>query len=118
MPAARNSLGGKSYHVSGKEFQLRVTLKVKHLLDCPLESKSINVQLHWGRTVVWGGQKDVSSSEPCINRKVSWDDESRSIFHYDCKVYLENSMPLDGAAKDRLYKKQPSSAHLSISVYS
>jgi hypothetical protein len=113
-----NSLtGGKPYSVSGKEFQLRVTLKVKQLLDCPLESKDINVQLLWGRTVGWGGQKHVTSTETCINRKVSWDAE-RSKFEYECKVYLENTMPTDGAARDRLYKKQPASAHLYISVQS
>jgi hypothetical protein len=99
--------------MSGKEYRLRVTLKVKQLLDCPLESKSICVRLLWGRCSFWGGKTDQTQSQPCKNRKVLWD-EDKNCFEYECKVYMENSIPTDN--QSRLFKRQPSSAHLSISV--
>ena len=94
---------------------MKVSLKVKHLLDCPLENRSISVHLHWGSKAMWGGRKDITSSEPCINRKVSWF-ENNPTYEYECKVYLENMVPVDSVSKDRLYKRQPSTAHLCISV--
>lgn len=102
--------------MSGKEYHMRVSLKVKHLLDCPLEGRAINVQLHWGAKAMWGGRKDITSSEPCINRRVSWNESNAATFEHSCKVYLENKMPSDGISKDRLYKRQPSASHLRISV--
>jgi hypothetical protein len=105
-----------SIEMSGKEYNMRVSLKVKHLLDCPLEGRVINVQLHWGAKAMWGGHKDMTGSEPCINRKVTWD--GTKLYEHECKVYLEPKMPSDGISRDRLYKRQPSSAHLRISVNS
>ena len=101
--------------MSGKEYRLRVTLKVKQLLDCPLESKSICVRLLWGNNSIWGGKKDQTQSQPCKNRKVIWDEE-KNCFEYECKVYMDNTMPMDNPSRDRLFKRQPSSAHLFISV--
>ena len=105
-----------SYHETpGKEYSLRVTLKAKQLLNCPLEGKKITVRLKWGKSRPWGGQHNETSSEPCINRTVSWDADKNS-FEYECKVYLENSIANDRESRDRFSKRQPSSARLSISV--
>jgi hypothetical protein len=101
--------------MNGKEYCLRVTLKAKQLLNCPLEGKKITVRLKWGKNTLWGGQRNETNSAPCIDRKVTWD-EDQNTFEYECKVYLENSMPNDPESRDRLSKRQPSSARLSISV--
>jgi hypothetical protein len=101
--------------MNGTDYCLRIALKAKQLLNCPLEGKKINVRLKWGKHTLWGGQRNETSSEPCINRKVLWGDD-KNTFEYECKVYLENSMPNDPESRDRLFKRQPSSARLSISV--
>ena len=101
--------------MSGKVYRLRVTVRVKQLLDCPLESKSVSVRLLWGSKSMWGGRKDHTSSKPCKGRKVIWNEEEES-FDYESKVYLENSKPGDPISRDRLFKRQPSSAKLSMSV--
>ncbi len=101
--------------MEGKKYCLRVTIKAKQLLNCPLEGKKINVGLLWGKRAFWGGQKNESDTVQCSDRKVLWDADQNT-FEYECKVYLEKSMPTDAESRDRLSKRQPSSARLSISV--
>ena len=101
--------------MSGKEYRMRVTLRVKQLLDCPLENRSVSVRLIWGNNSFWGGKKDQTSSRRCKNRKITWNETEES-FDYESKVYLGSSRPTDDVSRDRLFKRQPSSARLSLSV--
>ncbi len=101
--------------MSGKKYCLRVTLKASQLLSCPYEGKKIAVRLKWGKSRLWGGKRNETTCETCFDRKVLWD-EDQNTFDYECKVYLENSMPKDTESLDRLFKCQSSLARLSISV--
>ena len=96
------------------EYQIKFQVKIKQLHDFPLHGRNIYVILKWGSRTLWGGQTDKTDSVPCRNRRVEW--TKKNEFKYSSKVYLENTDLTKPSNRERLWKKQPSSARLVLSV--
>eukprot|EP00281_Chroomonas_sp_CCMP1168_P032328 CAMPEP_0206236474 /NCGR_PEP_ID=MMETSP0047_2-20121206/13738_1 /ASSEMBLY_ACC=CAM_ASM_000192 /TAXON_ID=195065 /ORGANISM="Chroomonas mesostigmatica_cf, Strain CCMP1168" /LENGTH=312 /DNA_ID=CAMNT_0053660819 /DNA_START=197 /DNA_END=1135 /DNA_ORIENTATION=+ len=96
----------------GIECKLEVEVTIKQLVDCPLQNRDLFVKLKWGRGV-WGVREDLSTTQPCTNRIVEWNDT----FKHQCAVYIEGpALPEDQQKRELLLKKQPSSAYLRMSL--
>jgi hypothetical protein len=112
-PRTKSLIGPRSSASAGLEYKIQVRLKIKQLLDCPLQSRKLFVKLKWGRAAVWGVRDEYTETKPCVNRAVEWN----QTFNHDCSVYLDGqTLPEDAAKRDKFLEKQPASARLRMSL--
>eukprot|EP00283_Hemiselmis_rufescens_P026120 CAMPEP_0173447966 /NCGR_PEP_ID=MMETSP1357-20121228/39790_1 /TAXON_ID=77926 /ORGANISM="Hemiselmis rufescens, Strain PCC563" /LENGTH=180 /DNA_ID=CAMNT_0014414409 /DNA_START=170 /DNA_END=709 /DNA_ORIENTATION=- len=91
---------------------MKVGLTIKRLLDCPMTAKTFYAKVKWGRSV-WGVREEMTDAILCSNRTVVWNQK----FEHECQVYMEPGANVEDASeRERLLKKQPSSAFLRISL--
>jgi hypothetical protein len=94
---------------------MQVNLRLKRVINCPQIGRNFHVKLKWGKSHVWGNHEEQTRPVICKDRAVVWDQE----FEREVQVYLEGRAapdPGETAERDRLIKKQPSSAFLRMSL--
>lgn len=94
--------------------RIRVSIVVKRVNNCPQIGRNFHVKLKWGKSRLLGMHEEQTSAVICKDRAVVWDQK----FEREVQVYLEGSAPEpnDIAERERLIKKQPSSAFLRMSL--